>query len=195
MDVSPRRYTMASEKRTPDRSIAAGIAELISDPAIEGLLAANPTVETFCTELAKSFKVRTTEVALLRLERGFLKFIFPPELRTVGTIPLSSSAVAARTAVSKKLELFNSFNKVKHAGFFEKVRLGKGDEEPDSTPIQKLMSAPILDPDGNILGVVEISRKGSDTSCGPDFTLEDLQQLELAAHVLARAKFMQEDVS
>src|SRR5215467_4100752 len=151
----PRRITMASEKRTPDRSIAAGIAELISDPAIEGLLAENSTPETFCTELAKSFKVRTTEVALLRLERGILKFIFPPELRTVGTIPLSSSAVAAHTATTKKLELFNSFNKVKHAGFFESVKLGKSEEQPDAAPIQKLISAPILDPEGKILGVIE----------------------------------------
>jgi hypothetical protein len=140
--------------------------------------------------------VRPTEVALLRLEHGFLKFLFPAELRTVGAIPLtSSSAVAAHTAISKKLELFNSFNQVKHAGVFETVRLGKNEhgEIPDTYPIQKLMSAPVLNSDGQLLGVVEVSRKGADLkSSGPDFTMEDLQQLEAAAQVAAKAEFMLE---
>src|SRR5258708_28496749 len=65
--------------------------------------------------LAKVFHVQHGEVALLKLEGGLLKFIFPEYLRTTGAIPISSKAVAAHTAISKKAEIFNNFARVKHA--------------------------------------------------------------------------------
>ena len=68
--------------------------------------------------LAKVFGVQNAEVALLRLEGGLLKFIFPEHLRTTGAIPISSKAVAAHTALSKKAEIFNNFARVKHASPF-----------------------------------------------------------------------------
>src|SRR5205085_5161694 len=122
---------------------------------------------------------------------GFLIFIYPMELRTVGAIPLSSSsAVAAHTALTKRRELFNSFNKVKHAGVFESVKLGKAEPTADTAPIQKLMSAPVMNDDGTVLGVIQISRKGADAgACGADFTVDDLAQLEAAAATIARAPF------
>src|ERR1700730_13354157 len=75
-----------------------------------------------CMILAKVFHVQYTEVALLRLEDGLLRFIFPEHLRTSGAIPISSSAVAAHTALSKKAEIFNNFARVKHASIFEAVK-------------------------------------------------------------------------
>ena len=69
--------------------------------------------------------MRPDEVALLRLENGLLKFLFPTELTTAGSIPISSStAVAAHTAVTKKVELFNNFTRVKHASIFETIKPG-----------------------------------------------------------------------
>src|SRR6201997_5397737 len=75
-----------------------------------------------CMVLAKVFKVQYTEVALLRLEEGLLRFMFPEHLRTTGAIPLSSKSVAAHTALSKKAEIFNNFAKVKHASIFETIK-------------------------------------------------------------------------
>ena len=97
--------------------------------------------------LAKVFKVQYAEVALLRLEGGLLKFIFPEHLRTTGAIPISSKAVAAHTALSKKAEIFNNFARVKHASIFETIKpVGAEAEDPaPPAPIQKLMSVPILD--------------------------------------------------
>src|ERR1700723_3551300 len=114
--------------------------------------------------LAKVFKVQYTEVALLRLEGGLLKFIFPEHLRTTGVIPISSKAVAAHTALSKKAEIFNNFARVKHASIFETIKsVGSDAGAPASaTPIQKLMSVPILDQHVAVLGVIQISRKGLD---------------------------------
>jgi len=164
--------------------------------SLQQLLKPETTPEQFCKDLAKIFKVRPTEVALLRLEKGLLKFLHPAELATAGSIPVSSStAVAAHTAVTKKVELFNGFTKVKHASIFETVKLGKPEEDHqigDHAPIQKLMSAPILDGKRSVLGVLQISRKGLDVSlCGADFTLTDLQHLEAVTGILSKATFLQ----
>ena len=140
-----------------------------------------------CTVLAKVFRVQYTEVALLRLEHGLLRFMFPEHLRTTGAIPISSSAVAAHTALSKKAEIFNNFAKVKHASIFETIKPSttESDDAPRPNPIQKLMSVPILDQESNVVGVIQISRKGLDPRFAPDFSREDLHDLEVAAGVLA----------
>ena len=45
-----------------------------------------------------------------------------------------------------------------------------------------------------MLGVIQICHKGFDlASAGPDFTLDDLQRLELAAKALAQIGFMRAD--
>lgn len=161
--------------------------------SLERVLQEQPSPEAFCAAAAKLFRVRKTEVALLRLEQSLLKFIVPGELASAGAIPISSSAVAAHTASTKKSELFNGFAKVKHASIFEMIKLGDVDDEDRAAraPIQKLMSAPIVDAKDNMLGVLQVCRKGFDLrTAGPDFTTDDLQLLEQATNLLARAEFM-----
>jgi GAF domain-containing protein len=139
--------------------------------------------------LAKIFRVQYTEVALLRLEGGLLRFIFPDHLRTSGAIPLSSKAVAAHTALSKKAEIFNNFARVKHASIFETIKpdANESDEPAPPAPIQKLMSVPIMDQASSVVGVIQISRKGLDSKYAQDFSREDLHDLELVAGLLATA--------
>ena len=139
--------------------------------------------------LAKVFRVAHTEVALLKLEGGLLRFIFPEYLRTTGAIPISSKAVAAHTALSKKAEIFNNFARVKHASIFETIKPNATDSEEAAAPnpIQKLMSVPIMDQDMTVVGVIQISRKALDARFAQDFSREDLHDLELAAGILASA--------
>jgi hypothetical protein len=139
--------------------------------------------------LAKIFRVQHSEVALLRLESGLLRFVFPEHLRTTGAIPLSSKAVAAHTALSKKAEIFNNFARVKHASIFETIKPSATDSEEVAppNPIQKLMSVPVMDHDSNVVGVIQISRKALDARFAQDFSREDLHDLELAAGVLSSA--------
>jgi len=153
----------------------------------------NPSPDRACAELAKLFHVKADEVALLKLEKSVLKFLFPPGLKTAGLIPLNGTAVAARTASTRSSLLSNSFANVKHVRIFEDVKPGIAKtENPERLPIQKLMSAPVLGQDGNVLGVVQISRKGFDgPSAGNDFSSDDLKSLEEAAAVLAAMDFMQ----
>ena len=161
---------------------------------LEHLVDQDVTPRQVCGVLARMFEVQPTEVAILRLERGLLQFIYPDELRTVGSIPISSSSVAAHTAISKKPEIFNNFARVKHASIFETVKLGgsEGVDTSEPLPIQKLMSAPVIDENSKVLGVIQISRKGSESSyAGADFSREDLHELELAAGILAASRVMQ----
>lgn len=183
-----------ANKQTSGPGAAAASPALAPSSSVEHVLSQAGTPDQFCSALAKLFGVRVTEVALLQLEKGLLKFVFPDQLKTAGSIPVSSSsAVAAHTASTKKTELYNTFAKVKHARVFETVKLGSREDtdQLDQATIQKLMSAPILSPDHKVLGVIQICRKAFDiSSAGPDFTLDDLQQLELAAAVAAKASFI-----
>ena len=151
------------------------------------------TPERVCAELSRLLHVQQDGVALLRLHQNTLAFLFPARLRTAGTIPLSSPAVAARTAVTKTTLLSNNFAKVRHATVFEGIKLDDAGDTATPTPIQKLISVPIFSAERKILGVVQISRKGTDTSAaGPDFTHEDLHHLEDAAALIAQLPWMQD---
>ena len=181
-------------KRQSNQGGSAAAAVRAPNASVEHVLGQTTTPQQFCAALAKLFGVRPTEVALLRLQKGLLGFLYPEQLKTAGSIPVtSSSAVAAHTASTKKTELFNTFVKVKHASIFESVKLSTAEDgaQNEQNTIQKLMSAPVLDPQRKVLGVVQVCRKGFDLgTAGPDFTLDDLQQLELAAKVLSSLPFM-----
>lgn len=141
------------------------------------------TPKEVCRVLAQVFGVRSTEVGLLFRDQHFLKFLYPIELQAAGSIPLSGSAVAARTATTKKPDLFNNFSKVPHRSIFETIKLRDG-EVPQ--PIQRLMSAPVVGNDGEVIGVVQISRKGdTPKEAGRNFTREDLELLQEAAKIVA----------
>lgn len=164
---------------TSSNAIAAvrSLEDLLSQPGC--------APEGICTLLGQMFSVRTTEVGLLRLEGRLLKFLYPTELQAVGAIPISSSAIAARTASSQKAALFNNFVQVRHNNIFESMRL-KGAEEGAAQTIQKLMSAPIISLPGEVLGVVQVSRKGATPgAAGPDFGPQELSRLQHASSMLA----------
>jgi hypothetical protein len=179
---------------TSNQGFAAKAAKAsVSD--LERMVSESPSSDRVCLKLAQVLHVRRSEVALFRLEKGSLRFIFPPELRSAGVLPLTGSAVAARTAATRTPLLSNAFTRVKHVSLFEAVKLGAEEEDrsQEQMPIQKIMSVPVVRSEGNVMGVVQVSRKGLDASlAGTDFTGEDLKQLERAAEILARMPFMQE---
>jgi hypothetical protein len=150
------------------------------------------TAARFCAEVARIFAVRPTEVGLLIVEDACLEFIFPLKLQSAGAIPLSSSAVAARTAVAGKAFLFNRFPAVPHHTVFERIKLD--DSEPLSElpdPIQKLMSAPVIGEDNRVVGVIQVCRKGMTSALsGSDFSEQELTKLEKIGRLIA--PYMQE---
>ncbi len=171
-----------------EKSAQAQVSEL------QHALEKSATAETACSKLAQILRVARSEIALLRLERNHLRFIYPPELRDAGTIPLSGSAVAARTAITQTSLLSNSFARVRHVSLFETVKLHAGDasEEIDPMPIQKIMSVPVITSEKKVAGVIQISRRGLDPALsGEDFTSDNLRLLEAGADLLAGMGFMQ----
>ena len=152
---------------------------------LEHLAEVGGTFEQFCAAIAELFRVKKHEVAVLSLRNHMLSFVHPKELRNIGSIPLSSTAHASRSAVHKKFELSNNFIKVRHKSVFEAVKMG---EEFDSLTIQKIISGPILSPSKEVVGVIQISRKGSSPErSGPDFTQEDLNHLKNVSELLGKA--------
>ena len=87
--------------------------------------------EKLAGELAKTFSVQMDEVAIMKLEKTQLVFMYPSKLGQVGSIPLNtSSSVAARTASTKRAEAINNFAQTKHASVFESVKLSEKKSDP-----------------------------------------------------------------
>jgi GAF domain-containing protein len=124
-------------------------------------------------KIAKNLGVKSDEVAILAVSNRWrhLHFLVPEALKNVGFVPLSSnSALAARTARESRPEIENNFAATRHATVFESVKMASD----AAGAIQKMISAPIL-LDGNVIGVIQVSRKGANPhSAGPDFTSHDL---------------------
>jgi len=183
-------------KHKSGQSGSAAASALAPNACLQDVLAQSKTASEFCATLAKLFGVRLSEVAVMRLDHGLLRFVLPEELKTAGAIPVScSSAIAARTASTKKAEVFNNFAKIKHARVFETVKLVSPEdtEAQEQSMIQKLMSAPVLDSGSKVLGVIQVCRKGLDaSSVGPDFTASDLEQLGIAVNLAAQINILQE---
>jgi hypothetical protein len=156
-------------------------------------LRTSPTPEGVCMALAEIFHVQAGEVALLRREQSSLYFLYPQHLRCTGAIPLSSSTIAAHTAISRMAEIFNNFAQVKHASIFEMIMPPSAELGEQRIPlrIQKLMSVPIVDrARSTVLGVIQISHKGMEPQLIPDFSREEMHDLELAADFLVTAPFL-----
>ncbi|HWR15596.1 MAG TPA: GAF domain-containing protein [Terriglobales bacterium] len=138
-------------------------------------------------EIARMFGVQSTDVGLLWVEEDKLIFLYPVELQSAGSIPLTSSAIAAQSARGRRPLYFNNFPQVPHHTSFERIVLNNSrplSEMPD--PIQKIMSVPIVASDGVLLGVIQVCRKGmTPAMAGPDFTENDLQRLIEASRLIA----------
>ena len=170
-------------------------AQLASEIEKEGLNHKNG--ERIAGELAKAFGVKDDEVAILRLDKSTLSFVYPAKLSAVGSIPVNTStSLAARTANTKRAEILNNFAQSKHASVFEAVELGAAKPKvpgqhanPDDKlmhVIQKMMSVPVMGTAG-VAGVIQISRKGKTApDAGADFTPPDLQKLVTIAASLAK---------
>jgi hypothetical protein len=137
----------------------------------------------YCGEIAMMFRVRPHEVAVMELRHSMLHFVYPPELRKTGLIPLISSAQAAKTATSRRAEIFNNFSMIRHSSVFETIKVSG----ESGQAIQRLMSAPILSPEGDVLGVIQVSRKGATPmDAGAEFEVSDLQTLRDVANSFGR---------
>lgn len=128
--------------------------------------------------IAAAFSVQRDEVALLLLSRDamLLKFLYPPELSegNMNAFPVSGSSIAGQVARSGLGSIVNNAARVRHLSFYEQIRID-GRETPQ---IQKMVTAPIKNEAGRVIGVVQVSRKGTDSQDpGPNFTTQEQHRL------------------
>jgi GAF domain-containing protein len=146
---------------------------------------ASKALEHIAAEVGRIFGAAPDEVAIMELSRGgkSLRFLVPEKLRSVGEIPLTSTAaLAARTVRERRAEIVNNFAASRHASVFEGVPLGRARNQV----IHKIMSAPILAGD-KVIGVTQISRKGlTPAEAGADFTASNLKELQALNTILGR---------
>jgi len=158
------------------------LAEAIGSQKSAGVEISLPTV---AERIAKSFGVRTEEVAILAVSKKWrhLHFLVPHSLKNVGFIPLSSpSALAARTVRENRAEIDNRFHDTRHASVFEGVKT----ETLSAEAIQKIVSVPIPG-DSQVIGVLQISRKGTTAaSAGPDFAPIDVEKIAALCRPLGK---------
>ena len=167
------------------------VSTLINGMLTRGRKLETAQFEKIAEAVGRVFSVQRNEVAVLSLaeDGGFLHFCVPQQLQTVGQIPVTSnSALAAKTVREKRAEIVNNFNTVPHASVFEAVRLS----EQAHGPIQKIMSAPILN-GGKVAGVVQVSRKAKTSKAAKDFTQHDLKQLVSIAELLGAALALRQE--
>jgi hypothetical protein len=155
------------------KSLVTEIERLAEALEVGGSAPVEIPLPAMAEKIAKNLGVKTGEVAILGVSTRWrhLHFLVPQALKNVGFIPTSStSALAARTARENRPEINNNFTTVRHATVFEGVKTATTTGES----IQKIISAPILC-EGKVVGVMQISRKGSTVmESGADFTTEDL---------------------
>ncbi len=142
-------------------------------------------------ELASDFLVRAlaknTEsglVAVLKVEADDqqLTFAFPEHLAVGNFLPIDRDSFAGKVVLSKSPLIENQVAKEPHKDFFERI---PGNGGP-ILPIQKMVAAPLVNREGEVFGVVEVSRTGpTRDAAGEDFTPRDGQNLETTCRAFA----------
>lgn len=169
-----------------DADITLSVAKLVEELSKAGGPLSGESLAVLAGQIASGFKVRKHEVAILRVSPSgqTLSFLFPTKLAKVGVIPLTTTvSLATKTIRERRGEIVNNFPAYKHPTVFEAVDLS---EDEKATPIQKIMSAPMIVED-KVVGVIQVSRKSKPGDpVGPDFTPRDVADLVSLGTILGK---------
>lgn len=135
-------------------------------------------VKTIASFLAKRFAVTEAEIALLLLRpnRQVLRFAHPLEhfKGQTNVFPVNSPGIATTVVRSGRGMIHNDMSRVSRLEMYEWIPTGGGKPKE----IQKMIAAPLTLSGGEIIGVVEVSRKGkSPEEAGSNFTPAELTEL------------------
>lgn len=151
------------------------------------LLPLDPTARVAATahELAGFFQVEPHEVGIFVVDsqQRTANFAWPPHTGRAINLPLKSftTSLVSATARERRGLIDNAFATTPHLHMFEH---GLVEREQRQT-IQKVMSVPVSHNQA-LRWIVQVGRKGNTAAeAGPDFTAENLQQLERIAEAIA----------
>lgn len=169
-----------------DLDLSLSVAKQIQEIQKAGGQLTEEALKELARPITAAFRAKKDELSILRLSTDgkVLHFLYPLRLSKIGAIPLSlTHSLAAKTVREKRGDIVNNFTGYKHPTVFEAVNLS---EEERATPIQKIMSAPMI-VDGKVVGVIQVSRKARPGEpSGPDFTAANLAELSSVATILGK---------
>lgn len=136
--------------------------------------------------IAQAFSVREDEVAILLVRDQGLMLGFAYPFTFYGDqknlFPVNASSIAGEVLRTRKGRIDNHVSQIQHLDIYE--RINQRGQRP--LKIQKMISAPLLTPQGEAVGVIQVSRKGKSLEeAGPNFTLRDLSNLTELSNWLA----------
>ena len=134
--------------------------------------------------VALAGQARNGQTAILMVDPELeqLTFAYPEHLARGNTLPIDRNSFAGQVVLQKSVMLQNNVPAEPHKDFFERI------PNPDGMvrPIQKMIASPLLGRDGEVIGVVEVSRTGREGSgTEANFTPRDATNLEKSCRVFA----------
>lgn len=137
--------------------------------------------------VSRALDLGPDELAILILspDRLMVRFVYPPELAEgSNTFPVTVVSLANHVIMTRRSLLSNAVREIRHLAFYERIRI----RERSPLEIQKLLVVPVKGSDGQVRGVIEVSRRGKTRAeAGRDFRLQDQQVLEQLAALAAPA--------
>ncbi len=111
-----------------------------------------------------------------------LTFAYPEHLARGNTLPIDRNSFAGQVVLQKAVLRQNNVPAEPHKDFFERIPDPKGEVRP----IQKMIASPLFGSQGQVIGVVEVSRTGRE-SAGQEanFTPQDVSNLEKSCRVFS----------
>lgn len=123
-----------------------------------------------------------TAILMVDEDLSHLRFVYPEHLAGGNVLPIDNKSFAGQVVLKKAVFMENAVPKEPHKDFFERIP----DPAGNVYSIQKMIAAPLLGREQEVIGVVEVSRAGQE-SAGADanFTSRDVQNLEKSCRVFA----------
>ncbi|MFQ5848535.1 MAG: GAF domain-containing protein [Candidatus Methylomirabilales bacterium] len=135
-------------------------------------------MNTLGPSIAQAFSVREHEVAILLVkDQGLLlgfayPFTFYADRKNL--FPVGGPSIAGDVFRTRTGRIDNNLAQIGHLEIYERINV----KAQGPLKIQKMISAPLLLPDGQPLGVIQVSRKATFLGeAGPHFTPADLGRL------------------
>jgi len=123
-----------------------------------------------------------TAILMVDADGSHLSFAFPQHLARGNVMPIDHKSFAGRVVLKKAVLVENSVPDEPHKDFFERIP----DPAGRVLAIEKLVASPLFGRDGKVIGVVEVSRAGSESAgAEANFTSRDAVNLEKSCRVFA----------
>jgi hypothetical protein len=109
--------------------------------------------------VSRALDLGPDELAILILspDRLMVRFVYPPELAEgSNTFPVTVVSLANHVIMTRRSLLSNAVREIRHLAFYERIRI----RERSPLEIQKLLVVPVKGSDGQVRGVIEVSRRG-----------------------------------